>query len=502
MSDMTGQGKKNIIASIMELFQKRDCLDVRNLRLQHLKYMLIFPLAPVFANMQEVLLGSSAYLLELDAMTLMGSAYCVGAGLLFAAAKPNTISRSSHLLAVFTAAMYIFWLLLPEGRWSLPAAMLFAASLGGCAAQAAFSYTFVLNNAERFLGAAAISLFFALNQLDFGLSLVSGLFPKAYLTALVAGTCICLLRYRADDFSDVRDSSGAVFTPALRLTLYYFVAHYLIEIFYTYLPGTSMPEALVANGVTGILAVALAVILQFITRRSVWNMCNLFFITIIATYVLYVLSEDSALQSAARLIHGFEQLGYISAYYLLGCVFKKHGSFWLFKWSLIVILPVSAMAYVIPGLIAVHVPDSLPLVATLTSGILFILFILMSPVYSRYLFFSDWSEDFYAVDMTEALKNLKEPGALKKYGLSPREREVVALLLKGESTKPIAEALGISIHTVNFHIKNLYKKLGIRSRSEMFAKLSAANFSSSDTREGDSKKIYNSLQRRDMKKRF
>ena len=49
------------------------------------------------------------------------------------------------------------------------------------------------------------------------------------------------------------------------------------------------------------------------------------------------------------------------------------------------------------------------------------------------------------------------------------------------------EALGISIHTVNFHIKNLYKKLGIRSRSEMFAKLSTANFSSSDTREGDSK---------------
>ena len=71
-------------------------------------------------------------------------------------------------------------------------------------------------------------------------------------------------------------------------------------------------------------------------------------------------------------------MGYIAAYYLLGCVFKKHGDFRIFKLCLVTILPVSMLSYVIPGIFASYAP-TLPLAATLTSGAVFILFILMSP---------------------------------------------------------------------------------------------------------------------------
>lgn len=76
--------KKGFGASFLLLLRSKDNINIRNVRVGHLKYMLIFPLAPVFANMQGALFSDLAQLFGLDAMTLMGSAYCVGAGALFA----------------------------------------------------------------------------------------------------------------------------------------------------------------------------------------------------------------------------------------------------------------------------------------------------------------------------------------------------------------------------------------------------------------------------------
>ncbi len=153
-----------------------------------------------------------------------------------------------------------------------------------------------------------ISLFFTLNQLDSGLSLLSGLFDKTYLTALVTGSCICLFLYKTSDFHAAEDRPRATLNPALRLTLYFFVAHCFVEIFYTYLPGASAPEAMVANGAAGILVVCLAVVLQLTTKRSIWNMCNVFFIAMICTYILYFMPEGS-LQKRCPLSARFEQMG-------------------------------------------------------------------------------------------------------------------------------------------------------------------------------------------------
>lgn len=384
----------------------------------------------------------------------------------------------SRICALSTAVVFIVWLLMPETLLSLLMAILFMFGLGGCAACASFAYTFTLNNTERLLGAAAISLFFALNQLGSGLSILSGIFNKAYLTMLVLGTCICLFLYKANDFLSVESGPKTKLNQALKLTLYFFIAHYFVEIFYTYLPGASSPAAMVANGAVGILVVCLAVALQLITRRSVWNMCNLFFIAMICTYGLYFMPEGTALRNFARYIHGFEQMGYIAAYYLLGCVFKKHGNFRIFKLCLVTILPVSMISYVIPGAIYAYRPDLLPLAATLTSGTVFIVFILMSPAYSKYLFYAEWSDDFRSIDMTEAVRKVEQSDMLESLKLTPREKQVAASLLHGKDAKHIAEELKISVHTANFHIKNLYKKLNINNRSELFARFNRQNLSS------------------------
>ena len=50
--------------------------------------------------------------------------------------------------------------------------------------------------------------------------------------------------------------------------------------------------------------------------------------------------------------------------------------------------------------------------------------------------------------------------------LSPREREVLELVATGLPNKAIAHALGISDHTVKFHVSSLLNKLGAASRTE------------------------------------
>jgi two-component system, NarL family, response regulator YdfI len=51
-------------------------------------------------------------------------------------------------------------------------------------------------------------------------------------------------------------------------------------------------------------------------------------------------------------------------------------------------------------------------------------------------------------------------------GMTPRESEVLELLSQGWTNKEIAEQLGISDHTIKFHITSIFEKLNVSSRTE------------------------------------
>jgi DNA-binding NarL/FixJ family response regulator len=54
--------------------------------------------------------------------------------------------------------------------------------------------------------------------------------------------------------------------------------------------------------------------------------------------------------------------------------------------------------------------------------------------------------------------------------LTPREKEVLSGLVEGHSIKAIADSLHISVETVRFHFRNIYKKLHVHSQSEAVVK--------------------------------
>ena len=53
--------------------------------------------------------------------------------------------------------------------------------------------------------------------------------------------------------------------------------------------------------------------------------------------------------------------------------------------------------------------------------------------------------------------------------LTPREREVLALLAEGATNKAVARRLGISVHTVKFHVGSLIGKLDATGRTDAVA---------------------------------
>jgi DNA-binding NarL/FixJ family response regulator len=56
------------------------------------------------------------------------------------------------------------------------------------------------------------------------------------------------------------------------------------------------------------------------------------------------------------------------------------------------------------------------------------------------------------------------------FDLTPREIEILSMLAKGLSYKMIADAGGITFHTVNSHLKKIYEKLHVHSATEAVAK--------------------------------
>ena len=59
---------------------------------------------------------------------------------------------------------------------------------------------------------------------------------------------------------------------------------------------------------------------------------------------------------------------------------------------------------------------------------------------------------------------------VRAYALSPRERQVAELVLRGQSTKEIASSLELSTHTVTDYLKSLFEKVGVHSRTELAAR--------------------------------
>jgi DNA-binding NarL/FixJ family response regulator len=63
-----------------------------------------------------------------------------------------------------------------------------------------------------------------------------------------------------------------------------------------------------------------------------------------------------------------------------------------------------------------------------------------------------------------------QPPPQADYQLTPHELRILNLLVRGENYKTAAVKLGVSVNTISYHVRHIYEKLHVHSRSEAVAK--------------------------------
>jgi DNA-binding CsgD family transcriptional regulator len=89
--------------------------------------------------------------------------------------------------------------------------------------------------------------------------------------------------------------------------------------------------------------------------------------------------------------------------------------------------------------------------------------------YGRTLTFADAVTEARAIAASIAAPPRSGPLDTGGFGLTPRESDVLRLLVEGRSDREIGEALFIGTRTVQTHVGNLFAKLGVNARAEAAA---------------------------------
>jgi DNA-binding CsgD family transcriptional regulator len=83
----------------------------------------------------------------------------------------------------------------------------------------------------------------------------------------------------------------------------------------------------------------------------------------------------------------------------------------------------------------------------------------------------DGASSWIAVMLERVCARETLESAARRHGLSPRECDVLRLLLEGDSACEIAQRLRIAEYTVGDYLKRIFAKTRVRNRSEMIAKI-------------------------------
>jgi DNA-binding CsgD family transcriptional regulator len=94
------------------------------------------------------------------------------------------------------------------------------------------------------------------------------------------------------------------------------------------------------------------------------------------------------------------------------------------------------------------------------TAILFAVYIKMRTAYEAHLF----AEQIAATPPVWSKEAGLSAVFIAKYGITPREAEVIALVLQGKTNKEIAIALDFAEDTAKKHTKNIYSKVGVSGR--------------------------------------
>lgn len=460
-----------LISSLQNLWSAQEMLALRNIRRKgYLHYFFAFPLAMAFINIQDFILDDGIRIFGLAHTTITFLAFAIGAIVMFAFSNEKNISAISKISAIITATGFVPWFFLPDNYLSLICDVVFMAGVGGCVSSSSFSFVFMLNNAERFFGSTLMLLFIDSVELSAEYISISPIARKIFALVIIAALCSCMYLSKNKDYHGIGNKENKKFDPSIWLVLFLFFSYFAIRITGFYASAFQHPSNAWMWGILAVVLILCCIILLVVFKRSIWTLCNVFFIASIMSHLMWYIK----LPEAAYLFSELKEIGFLISFYLIGCVTNKFCDFRMHKRLILLCMVIIGILYV--GIDILHMTMRTQSIAVITAAILFVVFFLLSPAFSQYLFFADWSKEFRQINMaspvddtlqTNVTEHMQTP-SLDDTNLSPREKQVVLLLLQGMTLRQVAPELGLTVSTVSTYSKAIYKKLGINSRAELF----------------------------------
>ena len=477
-----------ISAAVTKLFRTRDELSYSNIRGRMWPVILVFPFSVIMGNLRYY--GHTIALAGFATNELVF--FLLGLGWLILTLTPKRlIIPFLCMSAAISAILLPFLIFMPmgSGQFALYMALKFCSGLS--AACAYYLFCFALNNIERLAGMVLIQLYYGLYYAAWNTSPLFHTAGNTWDGAAAMAVFLAVVFSCARLTSDVRlfntdndgRGSGVPFVVGLG------VVHYMIMCMSNYIEWAENSVSSLAFGLGAVVSVGIIIIIQLLKGRSALYTWLMFLA--LSLFGLGALLYDTPIAIiSGSFAYGLgDSLGYIIICYMCAGAIKRSKSLRMFRLYCLVFF---FEYFAISGFFSVYFNYFNEPNKFLSFGVVLVLVtlcLLFMPLIQKRLFEADWTDGLFLRDMEEYNLPLAETEAISvkdHLDLTPREQEIFTMLLSGAAPKEIAHTLKISYDTVLFHQKNLYRKLGIQSRAELFARYSTPQSNSGQSFSGQS----------------
>ena len=467
----------NFGLTIKTFFQTRDELSFLNIRKPIWPALLLFPVSVIMGNLRYF--DHGIVLAGFQSPELM--LFLLGFGWLILIFIPgNYIIPLLHFSAIMSVVLLPFQFFLPLGQTRLLFYMVFKFFNGLGAACAFYLFCFVLNNVERLAGMAIIQLYYAFYYITWSVLPVVHTAGETWGSAIITAVFLALVLLYTKNKTRINiintDSDGA--GSGVQYIIGLSIVHYMIMCLLNYIEWAENGVSVFVFGIGTLISIGVIFIIQLRKGRNalyVW----ILFLTLSLLGLGILLYNTPAAFIIGSFTYGLgDGLGYIIIFYICAGAIKRSKSLRMYR---LYCFAFFIQYFVISGLFVLYFNYFDESNKFLAFGIVLILVslsFLLLPVMQKKLFDADWTDGLYLRDMEEYSLPFAETEALNagnSLNLTAREEEVFTMLLTGMAPKEIAHTLKVSYYTVDFHRKNLYRKLGIQSRAELFAKYRSSN---------------------------
>jgi len=461
------------------LWHSSDEQSIRRVRFSKWNLAFLFAACIIMNNLRFTALGDSFQLYGSVTTETLGYA----AGILVFAFLPSArILDAGRIGAPLALAAFTMAWLAP-GSMTLPGYALGSLAGGlctGCAFYVFFSY---LNNTERFLNLVIIQLFFAFRGYGAWGNEEAGAFLPFAAFLLIAFFVFSIFAIRKNNMpqkpapvkGSCRPENGCcpIGKSNMGVLFYVYIVYMAVKAVDAYVVNKGDYIDIPVYGAGALLSILAVIIIMLFLGRDALYTLKLFLIVSLAAAALLAL--DGVFDAkAGSLLYGFaNSLGYIAVLYLMGGAARLTVCLKFFRIFCIAECLVSvALNPVVDFLFAGNEEKNNLVALGLMAVICCVMLSRYAVIYKR-LFESDWMKELDIMKPKKAAAKGEEaaaPDRTEGLGLTPREKQIFSLMLTEMSVKQIMIELEISKGTFNFHTTNLYRKLGIQSRTELFAK--------------------------------